>query len=184
MDGVLSPTLGASPDQVAGRLVTDTESNSSLEPLLPFEDFYRGHHRAVANALSITLRSSELGVEAADEGMARAYSRWATVGAYDNPSGWVYRVGLNWARSRIRRLSRRLPWSEKPVYSMPDVGDPAVAAALEKLDLDQRSVVVMRLLLDLSVNETATALDVKPGTVKSRLSRALSTLQVELEGLR
>jgi RNA polymerase sigma-70 factor (ECF subfamily) len=47
-----------------------------------------------------------------------------------------------------------------------------------------RSVVVCRLLLDWSVAETAAAIGVRPGTVQSRLHRALRTLEADLDHLR
>jgi RNA polymerase sigma-70 factor (ECF subfamily) len=62
----------------------------------------------------------------------------------------------------------------------PEPIDPRVHNALRALDVDQRAVVVCRLLLDWSVEQTATALGIKPGTVKSRLSRALERLEREL----
>jgi DNA-directed RNA polymerase specialized sigma24 family protein len=40
--------------------------------------------------------------------------------------------------------------------------------------------VVCRLLLDWSVDETAAALEISPGTVKSRLHRALTILESTL----
>ncbi len=63
------------------------------------------------------------------------------------------------------------------------VADPALDAALGELDVEQRSVVVLRYLLDWSVAETAAALEIAPGTVKSRLSRALHQLEVRLHHL-
>jgi RNA polymerase sigma-70 factor, ECF subfamily len=53
--------------------------------------------------------------------------------------------------------------------------------ALHELPEDARAVLVCRYLLDLSEQETAAALDVAPGTVKSRTSRALERLR-ELYG--
>jgi RNA polymerase sigma-70 factor (ECF subfamily) len=64
------------------------------------------------------------------------------------------------------------------------VGEPAVAAALAELNVDQRAVVVCRFLLDWSVDETAAALGVRPGTVQSRLHRAVHQLQSRLSHLR
>lgn len=153
-----------------------------------FDTFYRRTYRDVAGALALTLGDRELGREAADEAMVRAWERWDRIATYDNPGGWTYRVGLNWARSLRRRLTRSLPsgWpggTTRPDEG-PEVADPAIAAALQDLPLPQRSVVVCRLLLDWSTEETATALHIRPGTVKSRLHRALSTLEHRLEDLR
>ena len=71
-----------------------------------------------------------------------------------------------------------------PTSLQPPVADPAIAAALRALPLDHRAVVVCRLLLDWSVDDTAAALGVRPGTVKSRLHRALRDLETRLAHLR
>ena len=147
-----------------------------------FTDFYRTSYEPVAKALAYALGDVELGAEAADEAMARAFARWSKVVDYDNPAGWVYRVGLNWARSVHRRLARRMPFVEREVVE-PPCADPEVAAALGRLDAKHRDVVVCRLLLDWSVGETASALELAPGTVKSRLHHALRRLAVDLSHL-
>ena len=141
-----------------------------------FEAFYREAYADIARALTATLGDFDLAQEAADEAMVRAYVRWDKIRAYDNPGGWVYRVGLNWARSARRRLTRALPFHERRVVD-PPVTDPAHFAALRDLDISLRAVVVCRLLLDWSVDQTASALKLKPGTVKSRLHRAIAQLE-------
>jgi DNA-directed RNA polymerase specialized sigma24 family protein len=145
-------------------------------PQPDFETFYRDAYADIARALTVTLGDLDLAQEATDEAMVRAYARWEKISAYDNPGGWVYRVGLNWARSARRRLTRIAPFHDPSVVD-PPVADPASAAALRDLDVGLRAVVVCRLLLDWSVDETATALRLKPGTVKSRLHRALAQLE-------
>ncbi|MDY7103458.1 MAG: sigma factor-like helix-turn-helix DNA-binding protein [Actinomycetota bacterium] len=149
-----------------------------------FSDFYRNAWPKVARGLAVTLGDRDLAAEATDEAMARAYQRWRTIAHYDQPAGWVYRVGLNWARSYHRRAIRRLPFTRTDHVEAPTVEDPSIAAALAALDVKHRSVVVCRLLLDWSVDETADALDIRPGTVKSRLHRALTQLQSSLAHLR
>lgn len=141
-----------------------------------FEDFYREHHRSVVRALALTLRDPQLASEAADEAMARAYARWSTVQRLDNPAGWVYRVGLNWSRSVLRR-------GRGPQRVLHQRNDDALAArdedlhrALSKLDIERRAVVVCRYFLGMSEDEIARALNIRPGTVKSRLHRALRQL--------
>jgi RNA polymerase sigma factor (sigma-70 family) len=60
----------------------------------------------------------------------------------------------------------------------------ALLGALEHLSEPERLVVTYRYLLELSEAETARALAIRPGTVKSRLSRGLSKLRDRLEGSR
>jgi RNA polymerase sigma-70 factor (ECF subfamily) len=152
------------------------------DPASGFEAFYLAHHATIVRALALTLGDNQLGAEATDEAMTRAYQRWSQVSTYRNPEGWVYRVGLNWARSflRKRRRTTSSPFvDETPVHD-PSPADPALAAALAALDPKHRSVVVLRYLLDWSVDQTAEALEIAPGTVKSRLHRALSQLETRL----
>jgi DNA-directed RNA polymerase specialized sigma24 family protein len=162
----------------------DTSEIRVVPAPLDFATFYEREYAAVAGALAYTLGDTALGREAADEAMARAFARWSSIREYDNPGGWVYRVGLNWARSVHRRAIRRLPLRGRDEVSQPPVADPAIAQALADLDVPLRAVVVCRLLLDWSVDDTAHALGVRPGTVKSRLHRALGLLETALGHLR
>lgn len=157
--------------------------NETASPLQrSFDEFYRSGRDRVARALVLTLGNRELGVEATDEAMTRAYQRWDQIRNYENPEGWVYRVGLNWARSMWRKRRREVG----DVYETPPIHDVLldvdVERALAKIDVRFRSVIVLRLYLDWSVENTAAALGVKPGTVKSRMSRALARLERDLGG--
>lgn len=156
-----------------------------VDTYLSFEQFYAEHRTPVARALALTLRDRELATEATDEAMARAYQRWDRVRTFDNPAGWVYRVGLNWSRSILRRIKRPAPiWVAAPgTAPAPVVQDPAIERALEALSVDQRAVVVCRLFLGHSEARTAELLGIRPGTVKSRLHRALDRLEPLLSPL-
>lgn len=172
-------------DVVAPAAEERMEPDTHVQPApLDFTAFYRETYQDVARALAYTLGDVDLGAEAADEGMARAYLHWSSVRTYDKPAGWVYRVGLNWARSLHRRLSRHLPFRPVTEVTQPPVADPAVEQALRDLDERNRAVVVCRLLLDWSVAETAEALGMRPGTVKSRLHRSVRLLQTKLHHMR
>ena len=95
----------------------------------------------------------------------------------------MYRVAVNWGRSWLRRLRRerdRRPLLTSPAIAEDRVVDVDLEQALELLSRDLRSVVVARFLLDWSVDQTADALGIPPGTVKSRLSRALRQLGREM----
>lgn len=148
-----------------------------------FDTFYRTHYATVVRSLSITVGDAGLGREAADEAMTRAYANWSKIGGYENPAGWAYRVGLNWARSWHRRTSRRLPFRAVTSVELPPMADPQLDQALMQLDIKYRAVVVCRYLLDWSTEQTAEALDLRPGTVKSRLSTGLGQLRSALDML-
>ena len=57
----------------------------------------------------------------------------------------------------------------------------ALVAALNRLSPSDREVIGYRFLLGLSESETADVLDVRLGTAKSRLSRAMVRLRAMLE---
>ncbi|MCY3632372.1 MAG: sigma-70 family RNA polymerase sigma factor [bacterium] len=152
-----------------------------LEAVPDFEVFYRRNHAGVCRALTLTLNNVELAQDAAAEAMTRAYQRWNSVGKYQNPAGWVYRVGLNWARSRLRKILRRPLPQSRPTEDIALGVVNQMDHALEQLSVGQRSVVVLRYYLDWSERQIADALNIAPGTVKSRLSRALHRLEDLLE---
>jgi hypothetical protein len=52
-----------------------------------FEDFYQAERATLLRAVAFALGDLDLGAEATDEAMARAYERWGDVGSMANPSG-------------------------------------------------------------------------------------------------
>jgi RNA polymerase sigma factor (sigma-70 family) len=171
------------PGRLAGSPAEMTMQPRAAETAAEFHDFYAEARTSVGRALAITLGDRDLATDAVDEALVRAYQRWERVRTLDQPAGWVYRVGLNHARSRLRRLLRRPPATRDEHVEI-HVSDPAIERALARLSVDQRAVVVCRHLLGWSEAQTAEALHVRPGTVKSRLSRALTRLEAELHHLR
>jgi DNA-directed RNA polymerase specialized sigma24 family protein len=113
--------------------------------------------------------------------MARAAQRWQEVSSYANPSGWVYRVAVNWGKSRLRRLSRETARLDfEPGYE-DSVPDPQLIDSVLALPIDYRAVIVARFFLDWSVEETSQVLRLPVGTVKTRTHRALKRLRRGLE---
>jgi RNA polymerase sigma factor (sigma-70 family) len=107
---------------------------------------------------------------------------------------WLLRIVANEARNRVRSSRRREALALRAAAAEPGgaAPSPEVAAlrrqdaealmrALERLREPDRLVIAYRYLFELSEAEMADALGVRPGTVKSRLSRALGRLRTELE---
>ena len=182
----MNPVAWLNPALTVG--VAEGGSRTETAPLdavaVRFEDFYAVHRDELARALGLALRDGELGAEAADEAFARACQRWGQVSAYANPQGWVFRVGLNWARSWLRRVRRereRQPLLAQAHATEDGARDVDLERALATLNDAHRAVIVARFYLDWSVAETAEALGVAEGTVKSRLSRGLEQLRDVLD---
>lgn len=156
---------------------------NQLRPSADFEVFYRRSWSGVYRPLAASLGDTDLASEALDEAMVRAYAKWRTVGRMHNPEGWVYRVAYHWSVDQLRRQAREkklLPkLSESPRVDATLV-EPGLASALDALSIEQRAVVVLACAFDWPEREIADALRIRPGTVKSRLHRALQRLREEM----
>ncbi len=106
---------------------------------------------------------------------------------------WICKIVANEAKNRGRSAGRRqaLTLRAASVSAGDRPPDPEAAAlrrddaealvrAMNGLKGDDRMVIAYRWLFDLSEAEMAEALDVAAGTVKSRLSRAMTRLRTEL----
>lgn len=118
--------------------------------------------------------------------LLRCYLAWPKVERATNRDAYVSTVLVNGFReSRRRRWWGERPTSDLPEHSTPDhshdvAETDAVRRALADLTASQREVVVLRYYASLSERETADALGIPPGTVKSRLSTALAHLATAL----
>ena len=127
--------------------------------------------------------------DVAQTGLARCYASWDRVRKADDIDAYVYRTVLNcWRKSHKRKW-----WGEAPTPVLPetvvveDVTDrvllrQALEVELARLTPEHREVLVLRFVGDLSESQVADVLDVPIGTVKSRVARALS--QIDLVALR
>lgn len=116
--------------------------------------------------------------------LMRCLVHWARVRRADDRDAYVHRVLINTLTS-----ARRRRWTgEQPTAELPEPSgagpDPwaqvdtshAVMRSLDRLTGDQRTAVVLRYYAHLSEQQMAAVLGVAPGTVKSRLSRAMKAL--------
>ncbi len=150
---------------------------------VPFEDWYRQHHPRLASALVVFTRDPVVAADAADEAFARALEHWDRVGAMESPEGWTYRTALNSLR-RVRRraaIELRLIRRAAPiVVESPSGWDRDLLDAIAELPVRQRMAVALRYVADLSLEDTAAAMDVAPGTVAATVHAARSNLARKL----
>lgn len=130
--------------------------------------------------------SSAEAEELVQETLVKVYLAWERVCADGSPLGYTRSAMARTHISRWRSWKRRTALEDRVVLdrtststsweSEADERD-AMWRALTGLPPRQRAVVVLRFYEDLAEREIAAALGCTVGTVKSQLSRALSTLR-------
>jgi RNA polymerase sigma factor (sigma-70 family) len=134
--------------------------------------------------------------EAAQDGFVKAFRAIGRFRSGEPFRPWLLRIVANEAHNRRRSAGRRahlalraageqgsgdaVPSPEDSFLSAERGGE--LLAAVESLSEEHRLVIACRYFLDLSEEETATALGIRRGTVKSRASRALEHLRDALGG--
>ena len=151
-------------------------------------EFCRRIRPRLVGALSLLTGDSGVAEELAQEALVRAWSRWRQLGALGEQaaSAWTYRVAVNlgnsWLRRRLaeRRAMARLTSGASPVHVDPDSADKlTVRRAVAALPRRQRTALVLRYFVDLSVTEVAEVMQCPPGTVKSLTNLAMTNLRRE-----
>ncbi|MBV8457685.1 MAG: sigma-70 family RNA polymerase sigma factor [Acetobacteraceae bacterium] len=125
--------------------------------------------------------------------LERALSRWQQRRSDGDVRGWLYTILYNRFLSDQHRRRRR--GVHRPLFEVAEAELPGIAGdqewALEHRDLlrafaglpeEQRSVLVLVAVEDLSYEETARVLGVPIGTVMSRLSRGRERLRQLMSG--
>jgi len=116
--------------------------------------------------------------------LAVVWPRWTRVVEGGNPEAYVrqalYTTYLSWRRRRWRfeTPTGELPEGQAAVDVAGAMANrDALRRALARLSPQQRAIVVLRYVEDLSVSETAHVLGCSEGTVKVQAGRALASLR-------
>ncbi len=140
--------------------------------------FLREDYPRVVAAVALVSGSRPTAEDAVQEALLRAWSRSEHGERIESLAAWTTTVALNLSRSGIRRLAaerkahRRVKTSADLTVWMAEDVERAVAS----LPRRQREVAVLRYLLDLDTRETAAALGISEGAVKSTLAKARTAL--------
>jgi len=159
-----------------------------------FEILVRRHEKTIFNLVYRMLGDYDDAAEVSQEVFLSAYRALGQFRGEANFSTWLYRIALNHATSRRRSLSARrqkvVPLHE--TESLTDSGPSPtealerkemrerVQAALNKLEPEDATVILLRDLQDIPYDEVARVLEIPVGTVKSRLHRARQALKAQL----
>jgi RNA polymerase sigma-70 factor (ECF subfamily) len=161
-----------------------------------YEDLVRLHEQLAFRTAWVLTGSAADAEEAVQDAFVKA---WKALGRFREGAPfrpWLLAIVAREASTRRRSAGRRAAWTaraaqdERWVPPVPEAPTEVAVlqreraatllAALARLEPRDREVVELRHVLGLSEAETAAALRCRPGTVKSRLSRALERLRAEL----
>ena len=183
-------------DSVEGRPLEETElvERARVGDAHAYEELVRMHQQVAMRTAWLVTRNAAEAEDAVQEAFVKAYRalRRFREGAAFRP--WLLAIVTNEARNRRRSVARadRLTIRVAEVRPSGDAAPSPEAAALRDeertmlvqalntLRDEDRLVVGYRYLLGLSEAETAEALDIPKGTVKSRLARSLGRLREAL----
>jgi RNA polymerase sigma-70 factor (ECF subfamily) len=179
--------------------LTDTELVERIQAgdMSALEALMRRHNRALYRTARAILRDDTEAEDAVQEAYIRAYRALASFRGESKLSTWLVRIVANEALMRRRRNTRSaqvLPMDatatpeETPMSDEPGPESEAMRAQMRQLlesRIDAlpdgyRTVFVLRALEELSVEETAAALDIPDATVRTRYFRARGLLRESL----
>lgn len=156
-----------------------------------WEALVHAHQAPVFRLAYLILGNAADAEEIAQDAFVRAYLALADFDAERPFRPWILQITRNLARNRRRRIGRHWAnlkrwWQQQP--APPDqkpfadrTHSQLLWQAVRQLKPAWQEVIYLRYFLQLSEAETAAALDIAPGTVKSRLHRALAALKRIIE---
>jgi RNA polymerase sigma-70 factor (sigma-E family) len=152
-----------------------------------FAGFVREHTSALLRTAYLLTGNTQSAEELVQDTLVRLYPKWERVAAADVPLAYVRRSLANGYINHQRRASRReYAYEDVPerVDDRDALGQLAdrdeIWAGLRALPERQRAALVLRFFEDLSDEQSAAALGCRVGTVRSLISRGLSTLREQM----
>lgn len=152
-----------------------------------FEAAVRLETSRLLNLAFSVLRDAGEAEDAVQETMVRAWRAWESLADPDRRGAWLTRICINHCLRSRRRASRWLLWADRNAGDPDPVGSPAadevdldMDRAVRRLTLHQRTVITLHYHHGYSLDECADLMGCRPGTVRSHLARALTTLRREI----
>ncbi len=149
-----------------------------------FEAMFDEQRDRLFASLWLITRDRHEAEDIAQDAFVKVWERWERRGAPDDPTAYLFRTAMNILRNRRRRAAVALRHASSRKESADELGAvearDVVMRALGALTPSQRAALVLTDLLDMSSNDAAAALGVRPSTVRVLAARGRATLSAQI----
>ena len=139
-----------------------------------------GIREKLYRAALLTLGSESAAVDAVDEAVYKGYLGYRKLREPQYLDTWLVRILINVCRDELRRRKRELAVEELPETAGEAFDALPLKEAIRRLPAQLRDVIVLRYFTGLTLEETASALELPRGTVSTRQRKALALLKLDL----
>lgn len=139
-----------------------------------------GVREKLYRAALLTLGSESAAIDAVDEAVYKGYLGYRKLREPQYLENWLVRILINVCRDELRRRKRELAVEELPETAGEAFDALPLKEAIRRLPAQLRDVIVLRYFTGLTLEETASALELPRGTVSTRQRKALALLKLDL----
>ena len=127
------------------------------------------------------LGSEHAALDAVDEAIYRGFRGYKKLREEAFFETWLTRILINLCKDELKRRDREITTDSIPGVSQEYLDTLPLKEAVSALPEDLKAVIILRYFTGLTLEETASALEIPRGTVSTRQKRALELLRLDLE---
>ena len=129
--------------------------------------------------MRLTVGNREFAEDISQQSFLRAYKYLKSFDPKKKFKQWLTGVAVNCYKDLSRKEGRYLSLEaiDEPSYTPDLEGNTGFFELIKPLAEDERAIFTLRYVYDYQINEIAEVVDLKSGTVKSKISRALEKLR-------
>ena len=177
-----APGPGESPTGAAGRGPAEPGASGALGEL------YQAHYRSLVRMAALLVGDLAAAEQVVQDSLVAMHANWRWLKRREKSLAFVRRRVINRSRSALRHQLSGERDAGPPLPQVPSAACDAgpqlecspIVAALDRLSRRQREALVLRYYADLSEAETAAAMGISPGAVKSHTARAMLAIREAL----
>ena len=151
-------------------------------------ELYRAHYRSLVRMAALLVVDVAAAEQVVQDSLVAMHANWHWLRRHEKALAFVRRHVIHRSRSVLRHQVSGERDAGPPLPRVPGAAGDAgpllerspLVAALDRLSRRQREALVLRYYADLSEAQTAAAMGISPGAVKSHIARAMAAVREAL----